>query len=166
MQQTRGNMNHHGLEPPLIHFPAHPWPNSLLCHSPLIPPFVLRAHSVREWFFASWAGSFQEMRISAARCLTSDRCPCLAGRTAAPQSGNDLERAFDTRGHPPLHPPVTPSGGEGRGWREKGSPTLWHKLHHRRVIVRQAAVVWARPSEYDTSSICKQHHLNYGHLHI
>ena len=116
------------------------------------------------------SGIFHEIRI-AARCLWSDRCPCLAGRTAPPQSGNDLERAFDTRGHPPLHPPVTPSGGEGEGgWREKGSPTLCHmrlsKLHHRRVIVRQAAVLWARPSEYDTSSICKQHHMNYGHLHI
>ena len=100
----------------------------------------------------------------------------LAGRTAS-LSGNDLERASNSRGHPPRPPPVTPSseGGEVAG---KGSPTLCHcmrlselLLHHPRegviVLSGGSGGRGGRPSEYDTSSSssssCK---LSYGQMCI
>ena len=116
-------------------------------------------------------------------CLWSDRCPCLAERTAS-VSGNDLERAFNTRqgaSTPLLNHHPLPHQRRGRGWREKGSPTLCQMrlsrlLHHplgsspdRLRAAAGGRGRAAQPSEYDTSSICKQHCgrvLNYGHLHI
>ena len=84
----------------------------------------------------------------------------LAGRTAS-LSGNDLERASSSRGHPPRPPPVTPS--EPAGWREKDlRPYATVCARASCTILGRGVIVLSggggrggRPSEYDTSSICK-----------
>ena len=146
-----------------FNFPLYPWPDSIVYHYPLVRPRGMEASDNVEI-------SHRIIILLHAVIIAH----ALAGRTAS-LSGNDLERASNSRGHPPRPPPVTPSseGGEVAG---KGSPTLCHcmrlselLLHHPRegviVLSGGGGGRGGRPSEYDTSSSssCK---LSYGQMCI